>query len=112
MGWPARSARPSRRFGRHRVARVQRWLRGKGSRRPPGKSRCSGLCHDRRVSPVSAAKVKEKRVRLDQLLVERGLVASRRRAQALVLAGQGKGGGGGAARHQRKPGGLIHPATT
>ncbi len=47
------------------------------------------------------------RVRLDQLLVERGLVASRTRAQALVLAGKVRVGEGDAARLDRKPGDLI-----
>jgi 23S rRNA (cytidine1920-2'-O)/16S rRNA (cytidine1409-2'-O)-methyltransferase len=50
-----------------------------------------------------------KRLRLDQLLVERGLAESRARAQALVLAGKVRVGEGDAARHDRKPGDLIDP---
>jgi 23S rRNA (cytidine1920-2'-O)/16S rRNA (cytidine1409-2'-O)-methyltransferase len=46
-------------------------------------------------------------VRLDQLLVERGMADSRSKAQALVLAGVVKVGEGDAARHDRKPGDLI-----
>ena len=74
------------------------------------KSGCTGLCHDRAVSPASTAKPKEKRVRLDQLLVERGLVETRSRAQALVLAGKVRVGEGDAARHDRKPGSHMSAA--
>ena len=48
-----------------------------------------------------------RRVRLDQLLVERGLVPSRARAQALVMAGQVRVGSGDAARRDRKSGDLV-----
>jgi 23S rRNA (cytidine1920-2'-O)/16S rRNA (cytidine1409-2'-O)-methyltransferase len=57
------------------------------------------------VSPASSARIQ--RVRLDQLLVERGLAESRARAQALVLAGVVGVGDGDAARHDRKPGDLV-----
>ena len=60
------------------------------------------MCHDR---PVSPAKIP--RVRLDQLLVERGLAESRSRAQALVLAGKVGVGDGDATRRDRKPGDLL-----
>jgi 23S rRNA (cytidine1920-2'-O)/16S rRNA (cytidine1409-2'-O)-methyltransferase len=60
---------------------------------------------------VSPATAKRPRVRLDQLLVERGLVETRTRAQALVLAGQVRVGTGDGARLDRKPGDLIDPAT-
>jgi 23S rRNA (cytidine1920-2'-O)/16S rRNA (cytidine1409-2'-O)-methyltransferase len=61
---------------------------------------------------VSAAPSrKPPRVRLDQLLVERGLAESRSRAQALVLAGAVRVGEGDAARGDRKPGDLL-PADT
>jgi len=46
-------------------------------------------------------------MRLDQLLVERGLVDTRSRAQALVLAGQVRVGEGDAARHDLKAGDLV-----
>jgi 23S rRNA (cytidine1920-2'-O)/16S rRNA (cytidine1409-2'-O)-methyltransferase len=48
-----------------------------------------------------------RRVRLDQLLVERGLAPTRSRAQALVLAGQVRVGEGDAARHDHKAGDLV-----
>lgn len=51
--------------------------------------------------------VKPARQRLDQLLVDRGLVESRTRAQALVLAGKVGVGEGDAARRDRKPGDLL-----
>jgi 23S rRNA (cytidine1920-2'-O)/16S rRNA (cytidine1409-2'-O)-methyltransferase len=47
------------------------------------------------------------RQRLDQLLVERGLVDTRTRAQALILAGQVRVGDGERARTDRKPGDLV-----
>jgi 23S rRNA (cytidine1920-2'-O)/16S rRNA (cytidine1409-2'-O)-methyltransferase len=52
-----------------------------------------------------------KRVRLDQLLVERGLAPSRARAQALVLAGRVRVGPGDAARRDCKPGDLVERET-
>jgi len=63
------------------------------------------------VSPATTARAKVTRVRLDHLLVERGLVETRSRAQALVLAGKVRVGEGDAARHDRKPGDLLDPAT-
>jgi len=48
-----------------------------------------------------------KRIRLDQLLVERGLVPSRARAQALVLAGAVRVGEGDGARRDLKSGDLV-----
>lgn len=65
----------------------------------PGRS---GLCHDTGVRAE-----KPRRIRLDQLLVERGFADSRTRAQALVLAGKVGVGEGDAARRDRKPGDLI-----
>jgi len=50
-------------------------------------------------------------VRLDQLIVERGLAVSRSRAQALLLAGAVRVGVGDAARRDRKPGDLVVPET-
>jgi 23S rRNA (cytidine1920-2'-O)/16S rRNA (cytidine1409-2'-O)-methyltransferase len=51
--------------------------------------------------------VRPARQRLDQLLVERGLVDSRTRAQALILAGQVRVGEGEKTRTDRKPGDLV-----
>jgi 23S rRNA (cytidine1920-2'-O)/16S rRNA (cytidine1409-2'-O)-methyltransferase len=51
------------------------------------------------------------RARLDQLLVDRGLVDSRTRAQALVLAGKVRVGAGDAARTDRKPGDVVDATT-
>ncbi|HXG27090.1 MAG TPA: TlyA family RNA methyltransferase [Candidatus Binatia bacterium] len=51
------------------------------------------------------------RVRLDQLIVERGLAESRARAQALLLGGKVRVGEGDAARRDRKPGDLVDPST-
>jgi 23S rRNA (cytidine1920-2'-O)/16S rRNA (cytidine1409-2'-O)-methyltransferase len=55
--------------------------------------------------------VRSKRVRLDQLIVERGLAESRSRAQALLLGGRVRVGAGDGARFDRKPGDLVDPAT-
>ena len=51
-------------------------------------------------------------MRLDQLLLARGLVDSRSRAQALVMAGKVRVGDGDAARLDRKAGDLISRDTT
>ena len=61
------------------------------------------------MSPATPRKLP--RVRLDQLLVDRGLTASRSRAQALILAGKVRVGEGDAARGDRKPGDLLAPDT-
>lgn len=47
------------------------------------------------------------RTRLDQLLVERGLVETRSRAEALIVAGHVRVGEGDAARSNHKPGDRI-----
>jgi 23S rRNA (cytidine1920-2'-O)/16S rRNA (cytidine1409-2'-O)-methyltransferase len=51
------------------------------------------------------------RVRLDQLLVDRGLAETRTRAQALLMAGRVRVGTGDGARIDRKAGDLVDPAT-
>ena len=61
--------------------------------------------------PVARPKARSARVRLDQLLVERGLVETRSRAQALVLAGKVRVGDGDGARLDHKPGDALDPAT-
>jgi 23S rRNA (cytidine1920-2'-O)/16S rRNA (cytidine1409-2'-O)-methyltransferase len=65
------------------------------------------LCHDSRVSTATA---RGQRVRLDQLLVDRGLAPSRSRAQALLLGGRVRVGEGDSARLDRKPGDLVDEA--
>jgi 23S rRNA (cytidine1920-2'-O)/16S rRNA (cytidine1409-2'-O)-methyltransferase len=58
--------------------------------------------------------VREKRaprVRLDQLILERGLAESRSRAQALLIGGRVRVGEGDGARFDRKPGELVDPGT-
>jgi 23S rRNA (cytidine1920-2'-O)/16S rRNA (cytidine1409-2'-O)-methyltransferase len=54
--------------------------------------------------------VKVGRVRLDQLLVERGLAPTRSKAQALLMAGRVRVGEGDGARLDRKPGDLVAPS--
>jgi 23S rRNA (cytidine1920-2'-O)/16S rRNA (cytidine1409-2'-O)-methyltransferase len=51
------------------------------------------------------------RVRLDQLILERGLAESRARAQALLIGGRVRVGEGDRARFDRKPGDLVDPGT-
>jgi 23S rRNA (cytidine1920-2'-O)/16S rRNA (cytidine1409-2'-O)-methyltransferase len=53
-----------------------------------------------------------RRLRLDQLLVERGLASTRSRAQALVMAGQVRVGEGDAARRDLKAGDLVNREAT
>ena len=56
---------------------------------------------------MSHATARRHRQRLDQLVVERGLVDSRARAQALILAGKVRTGSGDSARLDRKAGDLV-----
>lgn len=56
------------------------------------------------MSPITA---RARRVRLDQLLVDRALAPSRSRAQALLLGGRVRVGIGDGARLDRKPGDLV-----
>jgi 23S rRNA (cytidine1920-2'-O)/16S rRNA (cytidine1409-2'-O)-methyltransferase len=58
----------------------------------------------------TAASGHQPRIRLDQLIVDRGLAGSRTMAQALVLAGKVRVGAGDGARRDRKPGDLLDPA--
>lgn len=71
----------------------------------------SALCHDTDVATTArpSRSGARSRVRLDQLLVDRGLAPSRARAQALVLAGKVRVGEGDSARSDRKPGDLVEP---
>jgi 23S rRNA (cytidine1920-2'-O)/16S rRNA (cytidine1409-2'-O)-methyltransferase len=59
---------------------------------------------------VSSVSTRSTRVRLDQLIVDRGLAPSRTRAQALLLGGRVRVGEGDAARLDRKPGDLVDDA--
>lgn len=74
----------------------------------------SRLCHDSHVNaPAStrprATPRRTTRVRLDQLVVDRGLAPSRARAQALILGGKVRTGIGDAGRVDRKAGDLVEP---
>ncbi len=55
---------------------------------------------------------RQPKIRLDQLLVDRGLAETRSKAQALILAGKVRVGPGDAARRDHKPGDAIDPAAT
>ena len=57
------------------------------------------------------ASARPSRIRLDQLLVDRGLAESRSRAQALLLGGKVRVGAGDGARLDRKPGDLVDAET-
>jgi 23S rRNA (cytidine1920-2'-O)/16S rRNA (cytidine1409-2'-O)-methyltransferase len=58
---------------------------------------------------VTSTTVRPARQRLDQLVVDRGLAASRTRAQALILGGKVRTGTGDSARLDRKAGDLVDP---
>jgi 23S rRNA (cytidine1920-2'-O)/16S rRNA (cytidine1409-2'-O)-methyltransferase len=68
------------------------------------------MCHHASVTSVRTKRAS--RVRLDQLIVERGLAESRSRAQALLIGGRVRVGAGDGARLDRKPGDLVDPETT
>jgi len=67
----------------------------------------SRLCHDGRVT----ATARQSKIRLDQLLVERGLAPSRARAQALLMAGRVRVGQPGRERTDGHAGDLVDPGT-
>ncbi len=58
---------------------------------------------------MAATTARPRRIRLDQLLVERGVAPSRARAQAMVMAGAVRVGEGDAGRLDRKAGDLVEP---
>jgi 23S rRNA (cytidine1920-2'-O)/16S rRNA (cytidine1409-2'-O)-methyltransferase len=68
------------------------------------------VCHHEPVTDVRTKRAA--RVRLDQLLLERGLAESRARAQALLIGGRVRVGVGDGARFDRKPGDLVDPGTS
>jgi len=92
----------------------------RSGRHHPGESPCSGLCHDTVVRATVTQQAsrgpkrgsKRGRVRLDALLVDRGLAETRAKAQALVLAGKVRVGEGDAARRDHKPGDQLDPEAT
>ena len=74
----------------------------------------SRLCHDSHVNAAASTRPRAiprrtMRVRLDQLVVDRGLAPSRARAQALILGGKVRTGIGDAGRVDRKAGDLVEP---
>jgi 23S rRNA (cytidine1920-2'-O)/16S rRNA (cytidine1409-2'-O)-methyltransferase len=56
---------------------------------------------------VTSTTIRRPRVRLDQLVVDRGLAESRARAQALILGGKVRTGAGDSGRLDRKAGDLV-----
>ena len=60
----------------------------------------------------SAPQEKARKIRLDQLLVDRGLVGTRNRAQSMILAGKVRVGDGDAARRDHKPGDQVPSTAT
>jgi 23S rRNA (cytidine1920-2'-O)/16S rRNA (cytidine1409-2'-O)-methyltransferase len=68
------------------------------------------MCNHASVTSVRTKRAS--RVRLDQLIVERGLAESRSRAQALLIGGRVRVGAGDGARLDRKPGDLVDSDTT
>jgi 23S rRNA (cytidine1920-2'-O)/16S rRNA (cytidine1409-2'-O)-methyltransferase len=61
--------------------------------------------------PPARVPARPSRIRLDQLLVDRGLAESRSRAQALLLGAKVRVGSGDGARLDRKPGDLVAAET-
>jgi 23S rRNA (cytidine1920-2'-O)/16S rRNA (cytidine1409-2'-O)-methyltransferase len=66
---------------------------------------------DGRGPVIGVREKRAPRVRLDQLIVERGLAESRSRAQALLLGGRVRVGAGDGARLDRKPGDFVDQET-
>ena len=61
------------------------------------------------MSRAAGAAPRTHRVRLDELLVERGLAETRSRAQAMLIGGRIRVGEGDSARRDRKPGDFVDP---